>query len=555
VAYQKITLAELRTLVRARLHSATFWTDSEIRNGLNEGLKLYQVSTGRWRGRFTIQTEAGRVIYDCTKIAQLTQAPGAASSSVMAIGSAAEEKAPPAPEATPRVLAGCSLTPPRTDFPYIVISPTVSNQCLTDTSHGTVTVNSDGGSTSANAGTISRTSTSSLGGQWLTIEWEGFSLPAGVTAAMLTHIYAVVVSDHQVTGGISGVVYHDVGPLPWAGCSTTPFGPGAFNMQNSPNPWTTTQFTTELPLPVDVTTLGIDTRNNSTLNASIPLDLTTVHCVGLMLFGNFPSPTCSLAASATNICVGDPVTITWTSANGLSATLNPGLGTVAANGSVSVKPGLGITTYVLVVTGIPTSAGTPTATCTIAVQAVDCAPAVTGTRIIAPIRMVYQGLGQSPQPLAWSSFADMDFSYPGWQLQSTQTPVIPDSPNIWGPFGGINYFFIWPADVTGGNSLQIDCLLTAPVLVNDTDFLNLSVDESVGLVGYATHMCAFKRGGIHFQESMPLFEQFLRMCASRNSYLKTISPFKEAFGEDSARRMKPRRSEDRTGQEIGIGVR
>src|SRR5215831_1401025 len=186
----------------------------------------------------------------------------------------------------------CTITPPRTDLPFITLNPTVTNTCLTDISHGTVVANTDG------SGTVSRTSSSSLSGQWISIECEGFSLPPGVVPAQQQYIYAVIVSDHQVTGN-SGVVYHDAGPTPWNGCSTTPFGLpiGVFNMQNTQAPWATTQFTLQLspsgtyptPTAVDVTTIGIDTRNNSTLNWTTTLDLTTVQCAALLVYGPTPS--------------------------------------------------------------------------------------------------------------------------------------------------------------------------------------------------------------------------------------------------------------------------
>lgn len=170
--------------------------------------------------------------------------------------------------------------------------------------------------------------------------------------------------------------------------------------------------------------------------------------------------------------------------------------------------------------------------------------------VLAILRVAYNGT-----PLAWSSVDDIDAAFPGWQAQTTASAGVPNAPLMAGTFGGLNYFFIWPCDPTGGNSLQLDTIVSAPVLVNSGDFLNLDQSEAVAIIGFAVWRLCFKRGGIYLEESKPLLKQFLAMCAQRNGNLRALSIFRESIGDDRSRRTKPRRISDRTGVPYGIGVR
>ena len=84
-------------------------------------------------------------------------------------------------------------------------------------------------------------------------------------------------------------------------------------------------------------------------------------------------PTVIVAASPTTIAVGASATLTWTSVNAASATINNGVGTVAPSGSTSVTP-TQTTTYTITVSGPGTA--TATAQATVTVTALG-APAVT----------------------------------------------------------------------------------------------------------------------------------------------------------------------------------
>ena len=62
------------------------------------------------------------------------------------------------------------------------------------------------------------------------------------------------------------------------------------------------------------------------------------------------SPTVALSASPTSAKAGQPVTLTWSSTNATSITVEPSVGRVAAQGSTTVKPSQS-TTYTVTATG------------------------------------------------------------------------------------------------------------------------------------------------------------------------------------------------------------
>jgi len=171
-------------------------------------------------------------------------------------------------------------------------------------------------------------------------------------------------------------------------------------------------------------------------------------------------------------------------------------------------------------------------------------------QVLQPLRIAFNGA----QPLGWSSFTDMDCLYPGWQVQTTASSGAPSTPQMCGP-AGTNYFWIWPADAAGGNSLALDAVTNAPQLVKSGDFVNLDQTETTSLLDFAQFFMSQKRGGVFFQRTIPLFKGFLEMLAERNSYLMNISNFRQMTGADFARNFSPRRVQDRTGRKMGVGLR
>src|SRR2546421_7606460 len=62
------------------------------------------------------------------------------------------------------------------------------------------------------------------------------------------------------------------------------------------------------------------------------------------------SPSVALSASPASAQAGQPVTLTWSSTNATSITLEPSVGPVAAKGSTTVRPSQS-TTYTVTATG------------------------------------------------------------------------------------------------------------------------------------------------------------------------------------------------------------
>jgi hypothetical protein len=88
-----------------------------------------------------------------------------------------------------------------------------------------------------------------------------------------------------------------------------------------------------------------------------------------------PAPTATLAAQPTTVVLGQSSTLSWSSQYATSLDLQPGIGTVAAQGSVTVSPQL-TTSYTLTATG---SGGTTKVTATINVTQSAPGATLTGT--------------------------------------------------------------------------------------------------------------------------------------------------------------------------------
>jgi len=63
MAYQSVTLADLKVALKARWDGVVFWTDEEARLAINEALRDWNLLTGRWRRRLIFSTAADSVEY------------------------------------------------------------------------------------------------------------------------------------------------------------------------------------------------------------------------------------------------------------------------------------------------------------------------------------------------------------------------------------------------------------------------------------------------------------------------------------------------------------
>ncbi|MBI9085486.1 MAG: hypothetical protein JEZ11_17955 [Desulfobacterales bacterium] len=108
----------------------------------------------------------------------------------------------------------------------------------------------------------------------------------------------------------------------------------------------------------------------------------------------YPPPTVSLAATPSTILKGESAQLTWSSAHALSCTIEPGIGAVATNGSLTVTPAA-TTTYTIVATGYESVA---MASATVTVNDPAAPPTVTFT---ADPQKIPQG---GSAVLSWTSF-------------------------------------------------------------------------------------------------------------------------------------------------------
>jgi len=63
MAYDQVTLAELRTLLAERVESVPFWDASDETYALNEALKIWNMLTGYWKKRVIVDTVPGQHYY------------------------------------------------------------------------------------------------------------------------------------------------------------------------------------------------------------------------------------------------------------------------------------------------------------------------------------------------------------------------------------------------------------------------------------------------------------------------------------------------------------
>jgi len=126
----------------------------------------------------------------------------------------------------------------------------------------------------------------------------------------------------------------------------------------------------------------------------------SVNISSIVLDDIVPAPTCAMNAAPTTINQGQSATLSWSSANATSATINQGIGNVAVNGSRSVSPNQ-TTTY----TGTFTGAG-GTVTCSRIITVIP-RPAAPTCNLSAAPTTIDQGQNST---LSWTTTNASAFS-------------------------------------------------------------------------------------------------------------------------------------------------
>lgn len=104
------------------------------------------------------------------------------------------------------------------------------------------------------------------------------------------------------------------------------------------------------------------------------------------------------------------------------------------------------------------------------------------------------------QPVSTSSVFDADSFKPSWT-----TPGAPRSLHVLGS----NLVAVSPV-ADGIYSIMIDAVRNAPQLVDDTDPLPIGREYLDVILGYASHLAAFKQGGAEFQQSFDNYDAFVK---------------------------------------------
>jgi RHS repeat-associated protein len=90
--------------------------------------------------------------------------------------------------------------------------------------------------------------------------------------------------------------------------------------------------------------------NNGTNTLTVVLSSSPGSYITAEVTGNVPTPTVTISASPASVITGASSTLTWTSTNATSCSINQGIGTVATSGSKTVAPAQ-TTTYTITATG------------------------------------------------------------------------------------------------------------------------------------------------------------------------------------------------------------
>ncbi len=123
------------------------------------------------------------------------------------------------------------------------------------------------------------------------------------------------------------------------------------------------------------------------------------------------------------------------------------------------------------------------------------------------------------------SLAELDTYNRGWE-------DVPGAPEAIG-LASVDLVALSPVpDAQYG--VTLDLVRKAPVLVVDTDYVQMGNEELEGVLDYAEHVATFKEGGAEFDATAGLLQRFLRLAGVRNTKLNAAAWFREAL-EGNAR--------------------
>jgi len=128
----------------------------------------------------------------------------------------------------------------------------------------------------------------------------------------------------------------------------------------------------------------------------------------------------------------------------------------------------------------------------------------------------------------------------------------PGRPTEWAPVD-LRVIAIRKPDPIGFNSLSIDGVSAAPILINQTDYIDMSEDDYTAYLGYLQYLAAFKEGGMEHENSLILYQGFIKQASIRNEKLLSSALFRRVMGLDNDDAgLRPRRRKPATGLPVGV---
>jgi hypothetical protein len=147
------------------------------------------------------------------------------------------------------------------------------------------------------------------------------------------------------------------------------------------------------------------------------------------------------------------------------------------------------------------------------------------------------------KPLEPATLFDMDNGRPNWRSENTASGgTVPTALKTWTP-AGITLIFLWPA-VTVNTAVVVEGIVTAPVLVNGGDLIDMGQEDIGPLLNYALHVLTFKEGGLRFKGTMKYYVDFIEACAQKNGRIRMSNLYRWVQGLDLNRSARPVQMKD-----------
>lgn len=115
-------------------------------------------------------------------------------------------------------------------------------------------------------------------------------------------------------------------------------------------------------------------------------------------------------------------------------------------------------------------------------------------------------------PIVPCSISELDELSQGWQNLPTGTPL-----NL--AIASRNLIALSPIPSSNLHSIQLDVLINMPIPTLNTDLIQIGKEHIDLILDYSTHLAMFKVGGMEFQQTIPLADNFMQKVMLNNSKL------------------------------------